>query len=151
MFSCPHMVGSRDLRSGGRGGGRRPPHVPFVAEEGQDGYMEDITQEEKDRDDGMITPGVGVGGGVPPRNDTGDATGLETAAPLFDATGAVLVNAIPGIIATLQQLVQVQSGLLAERQTFVAPAPAPLFVPGAKQFRELGPAYFDGTGGPLVA
>ena len=80
-------------------------------------------------------------------------TGLETAAPLLNADRVVLLNAIPGIVTALQQLAHVQKSILEtqsgilERQTIAAPR----FVVGAKQFRELGPAYFDGTGGPLAA
>ena len=143
------MVRKNDLRSGGRGGGRAGgrnlPAVPYVAEEGQDGFMEDITQEEQEGADGAVTPGTGAGagGGVPPGN-TEAAPDIGNGAQILDANGVLLVNVIPGIVTALQQLAHVQNGILAtqtglliERQTAVAPhpPPAPCFVAGAKQFR----------------
>ena len=136
----------------GRSGG-----APQQQEQFREGVVEDVPLDQHGNEieettrgsEGLATPEGNVG---VPQGNTGGATGPEMVAPpVFDATGALLLNAIPGIVAVLQQLVHTQNGLLAERQAAPAPAPVPQFVPGAKQFRQLGPAYFDGTGGPLAA
>jgi hypothetical protein len=54
----------------------------------------------------------------------------------------------------VQSSMQEQSSMLMQnslRAQSSTPPPAPLFVPGAKQFRELGPRFFDGSETPLAA